>query len=79
MTSNWLKEMRWTLTLDKSKQILLKSKWKRFDNNNSSIKINGCKRKPTSHVKYRGLYLDKNLSHSGHINQSSKKLNNLIF
>ena len=45
-----------------------------FDNNNFSIKINGCKMEPTNHVKYLGLYLDETLSWSVHINQLSKKL-----
>ena len=31
-----------------------------FGNNDISIKLNGCKLVPTNHVKYLGLYLDKN-------------------
>ena len=69
MISDWLKAAnRLSLNVDKSKLILFKSKRKRFDNNNFSFKINGCKMEPTNHVKYLGLYLDENLSYIVHIN-----------
>ena len=71
-TSDWLKANRLSLNIDKSKLILFKSKRKRFNNNNISIKINGCKMEPSNHVKYLGLHLD--LSWNDHINQLSKKL-----
>ena len=74
MTSDWLKGNRFSLNVDNSELILFKSKRKRFDNNNFSIKINGRKMEPTNHVKYLGLYLDENLSWSVHINQLCKKL-----
>ena len=73
-TSDWLKANRLSLNIHKSKLILFKSKRKRFDNNNISIKINCCKMEPTNHVKYLGLHLHKNLSWNVHINQLSKKL-----
>ena len=47
MTSDWLKANRLSLNVDKSKLIVFKSKRKRFDNNNISIMINGCKMEPT--------------------------------
>ena len=75
MTSDWLKGNRLSLNVDNSELILFKSKRKRFDNNNFSIKINGRKMEPTNHVKYLGLYLDEKLSWSVHINQLRKKLN----
>ena len=74
LTSDWLKANRLSLNVDKSKLIIFKSKQKRFDNNNFSIKLNGSKIEPTDHVKYLGIYLDKNLSWDVQVNQLSKKL-----
>ena len=62
ITSDWLKANKLSLNVDKSKLVIFKSKQKRFDNNDISIKLNGCKLNPTDHVKYLGLYLDKNLN-----------------
>ena len=41
---------------------------------NISIKLQGNKLIPTDHVKYLGLYIDKNLSWNYHIKQLSLKL-----
>ena len=74
LTSDWLKANRLSLNVDKTKLLIFKSKQKRLDNNNFSIKINGSKIEPTDHVKYLGLYLDKNLSWNAQVNQLTKKL-----
>ena len=78
-TSDWLKATRLSLNIDKSKLILFKSKRKRFDNNNISIKINGCKMEPSNHVKYLGLHLDKNLSWNVDINHKLSRSNGILY
>ena len=41
---------------------------------NISIKINGCRLEPSDHVKYLGIFLDKNLNWDYQISQLSNKL-----
>ena len=62
LTSEWLKANRLSLNVSKSKLVIFQSKRKVFCDNNFSIKLNGVKLHPTDHVKYLGVYLDKNLS-----------------
>ena len=73
ITCDWLKANKLCLNIDKAKLLIFKSKQKKFDNNDISIKLNGCKLVPTDHVKYPGLHLDKNLSWNFQVKQLSKK------
>ena len=72
--SDWLKANRLSLNVDKSKLLIFRSKQRKLDLNNISIKIEGSRLIPCDSVKYLGLYLDKNLSWDFHVNQLSKKL-----
>ena len=74
ITSDWMKANRLSLNVDKSKLIIFKSRQKKFDNNNISIKLNGSKLDPIDHVKYLGLYLDRNLSWNVQIKHLSNQL-----
>ena len=74
ITCDYLKANKLCLNVDKSKLLIFESKQKKFDNNDISIKLNGCKLVPTDHVKYLGLQLDKNLSWNFQVKQLSKKL-----
>ena len=74
LTCEWLRANRLSLNVGKSKLLIFKSKQRKLDNDNISIKLNGIKLVPSEHVKYLGVYLDNNLSWSTHVTQLSKKL-----
>ena len=69
----WLNANRLSLNIDKTKLLLFHSKKKKMDYN-ISIKINGCRLKPSGHVKYLGIFLDKNQTWDYQISQLSNKL-----
>ena len=63
-----------SLNNNKTKLIVFHSKYKTFDANMVSIKLNGKKLKLEDNVKYLGMFLDQHLTWEYHINQLSKKL-----
>ena len=74
LCSEWLKANRLSLNVDKSKFIFFHSNRKVIDLNKCSIKLNGKKLIPADHVKYLGIYIDKNLKWDHHIKQLGIKL-----
>ena len=73
LCSEWLNANRLSLNVDKTKLLLFHSKKKKMDYE-ICIKINGSKLNPSDHVKYLGIFLDKNLAWDYHISQLSNKL-----
>ena len=73
LCSEWLNANRLSLNVDKTKLLLFHSKKKKMDYD-ISIKINGSKLNPSDHVKYLGVFLDKNLAWDYQISQLSNKL-----
>ena len=73
LCSEWLNANRLSLNVDKTKLLLFHSKKKKMDYEICS-KINGSKLNPSDHVKYLGIFLDKNLAWDYHISQLSNKL-----
>ena len=74
LCSKWLNANRLSLNVDNTKLLIFHSKKKVIDYNNISIKINGFRLHPSEHVKYLGIFLDKNLAWDYQISQLSKKL-----
>ena len=72
--TEWLRANRLSLNVVKTKLLLFCSKSNKHIEDNISIKLQGIKLIPTDHVKYLGLYIDKNLSWNYHIKQLSLKL-----
>ena len=78
----WLNANRLSLNIDKTKLLIFHSKKKCFDYSDISIKLNKVKLNPTDHVKFLGIFLDKNLSWDYQVTQLSKKLsraNGILF
>ena len=73
LCGEWLNANRLSLNVDKTKLLLLHSNKKKMDYD-IRIKINGSKINPSDHVKYLGIFLDKNLAWDYHISQLSNKL-----
>ena len=73
LVSNWLKLNRLSLNETKTELIFFRSK-RRILDRNVIIKLNGKKLRPVNHVKYLGIYIDRNLSWDFHIIELSKKL-----
>ena len=75
LCSEWLNANRLSLNVDKTKLLLFHSKKKKKKMDYEiCIKINGSKLNPSDHVKYLGIFLDKNLAWDYHISQLSNKL-----
>ena len=62
-----------SLNVDETKLLLFHSDKKKMVYD-IRIKINGSKLNPSDHVKYLGIFLDKNLAWDYHISQLSNKL-----
>ena len=62
LCNGWLNANRLSLNVDKTKLLIFLSEKKTIDYNNISVKINGHKLYPSNHVKYLGIFLDKNLA-----------------
>ena len=73
LVSNWLRLNKLSLNATKTELVIFRSKWHKLDRD-VIIKLNGIRLKPTEHVKYLGLHLDKNLSWDHHIHILSNKL-----
>ena len=57
----WLKSNRLSLNVKKTKLLFFRSKYKTIQEN-ISIKIQGVRINPSSHVKYLGIFIDEHLS-----------------
>ena len=71
--SEWLKSNRLSLNVKKTKLLFFRSKYKTVQEN-ISIKIQGVRINPSSHVKYLGIFLDEHLSWKHQIRELSNKL-----
>ena len=74
LVSEWLKSNRLYLNVGKTKLLIFRSQKKKIPLNSISIKIQGVKIKPSTHVKYLGVFIDENLSWNTHIKELSNKL-----
>ena len=74
LCTEWLNANRLSLNIDKTKLFIFHSKKKCFDYSDISIKLKEVKLNPTHHVKYLGIFLDKDLSWDYQVTQLSKKL-----
>ena len=72
--SEWLKSNRLSLNVGKTKLLIFRSKNNKTPLNNISIKIQGVKIIPSTHVKYLRVYVDEYLSWNYHIKELSNKL-----
>ena len=71
--SEWLKSNRLSLNVKKTKLLFFRSKYKTIQEN-ISIKIQGVRINPSSHVKYLGIFIDEHLSWKHQIKELSNKL-----
>ena len=71
--SEWLKSNRLSLNVKKTKLLFFRSKYKTIQEN-ISIKIQGVRINPSSHVKYLGIFVDEHLSWKHQIKELSNKL-----
>ena len=71
--SEWLRSNRLSLNVSKTKLLFFRSKNKSIPHN-VSIKIQGKRITPSSHVKYFGIFVDELLSWNYHVNELSNKL-----
>ena len=71
--SEWLRSNRLSLNVSKTKLLFFRSKNKTLPLN-ISIKIQGKRITPSSHVKYLGIFVDKYLSWNCHVKELSNKL-----
>ena len=74
LVSRWLRLNKLSLNSDKTELIFFHSKRHSLNYDSISIKFNKIKLVPVDHVKYLGMYIDKYLSWTFHIQQLSKKL-----
>ena len=70
----WLRLNRLSLNASKTELIFFHSKRHTLNYDDISIKFCGTKLIPVDHVKYLGMYIDKHLSWSVHIQELCKKL-----
>ena len=70
----WLNANRLSLNVSKSELLIFQSKYKNIDYSKTSIKLNGIGLLPSDHVKYLGIFIDKNLSWDYNTIQLSIKL-----
>ena len=71
--SEWLRSSRLLLNVGKTKLLVFRSKNKRIPQN-ISIKIQGKRITPSSHVKYLSIFVDEHLSWNYHLKELSNKL-----
>ena len=71
--SEWLRLNRLSLNVSKTKLLFFRSKNKLIPHN-ISIKIQGKRITPSSHVKYLGIFVDEHLSWNYHVKELSNKL-----
>ena len=74
LVSKWLRLNKLSLNSDKTELIFFHSKRHILNYDGISIKFNNKKLIPVDHIKYLGMFIDKYLSWSVHIQQLSKKL-----
>ena len=72
LCGEWLNANRLSLNVDKTKLLLFHSNKKKMDYD-IRMKINCSQINPSDHVKYLGIFLDKNLAWDYHISQLSNK------
>ena len=70
----WLKANRLSLNVSKTKLLIFRSKRKKIDMSNFSIKLSGSTLEASKEVKYLGIYFDENLSWDTHIKYLCPKL-----
>ena len=71
--SEWLRSNRLSLNVTKTKLLFFRSKNKSIPQD-ISIKIQGKRITPSSHVKYLGIFVDEHLSWNYHVKELSNKL-----
>ena len=62
--TDWLRANRLSLNVDKTKLIIFRSKYSKNNYEEISIKLQGIRLAPSKYVKYLGIYIDENLSHT---------------
>ena len=74
LVTKWLNLNKLSLNAGKTELIVFHSIHKPFNSDGISIKLNCTKLKPVDHVKYLGIYIDKQLNWNKQIVQLSNKL-----
>ena len=77
--TQWLRANRISLNVDKTKLLILKSKYNKNQYQDMIIKLLGKRLEPSTSVKYLGIHIDHNLSWDCHIKEMNAKVNYIVF
>ena len=72
--TQWLRDNRLSLNVDKTKLLIFRSKYNKNQYQDMIIKLLGTRLKPSNSVKYLGIHIDHNLSWDCHIKEMNAKL-----